>query len=91
MPYIVVEHFKEGRAHRHVIWSRVDEDLRTVSPFYNFLTHERTARELEREFGLERLVENGRARETIQLTGYSDIDFRGKVLRMTMEGSCALP
>ena len=41
--------------------------------------------------------ENGRvtqiliARETIQLTGYSDIDFRGKVLRMTMEGPCALP
>jgi hypothetical protein len=41
--------------------------------------------------------ENGRvtqiliARDTIQLTGYSDIDFRGKVLRMTMEGPCALP
>lgn len=41
--------------------------------------------------------ENGRvtqiliARDTIQLTGYSDIDFRGKVLRMTLEGPCALP
>jgi hypothetical protein len=41
--------------------------------------------------------ENGRvtqiliARDTIQLSGYSDIDFRGKVLRMTLEGPCALP
>lgn len=64
---VVIEHVKEGRQHMHVIWNRVDDDLRTVNPFMNYLTHERTARELEREFGLERLVENGRARATIQL------------------------
>jgi hypothetical protein len=31
------------------------------------------------------------ARDTVQLTGYSDIEFRGKVLRMNLEGPCALP
>ena len=29
-------------------------------------------------------------RETIQLSGYRDIDFRGKVLRMNLEGPCAM-
>ena len=29
-------------------------------------------------------------RDTILLTGYSDIDFRGKVLRMNLEGPCAM-
>lgn len=29
-------------------------------------------------------------RETIQLSGYSDIDFRGKVLRMNLDGPCAM-
>jgi hypothetical protein len=29
-------------------------------------------------------------RETIQLSGYSDIDFRGKVLRMNLEGPCSM-
>jgi hypothetical protein len=50
---VVVEHEKEGRQHVHVIWSRVDEELRVVSPFNNYWTHQRTARDLEREFGLE--------------------------------------
>ncbi len=30
-------------------------------------------------------------RESIQLTGYSDIDYRGKVLRMNLEGRCTMP
>ena len=29
-------------------------------------------------------------RDTIQLSGYSDIDFRGKVLRMNLEGPCSM-
>jgi hypothetical protein len=29
-------------------------------------------------------------RETIQLSGYSDIDFRGKVVRMNLDGPCAM-
>ncbi len=40
--------------------------------------------------------ENGRVteirieRDTIQLSGYSDIEFRGKVLRMNLDGPCAM-
>jgi hypothetical protein len=30
-------------------------------------------------------------RESIQLTGYSDIDYRGKVLRMNLDGRCTMP
>ena len=43
-----------------------------------------------------RQIDNGRVteirieRDTIQLSGYSDIDFRGKVLRMNVEGPCAM-
>lgn len=51
---IVVEHEKEGRVHRHVIWNRVDtETLRVADMGGNYYTHERTARELEKRFGLE--------------------------------------
>jgi hypothetical protein len=56
---VVVEHVKEGRQHYHVIWNRVGDDLRAVSPYYNYLIHERTAQELERDFGLEPVQENG--------------------------------
>jgi len=27
----------------------------------------------------------------VQLSGYSDIDFRGKVVRMNLDGPCAMP
>lgn len=30
-------------------------------------------------------------RDSLQLQGYSDIDYRGKVLRMNLEGRCAVP
>lgn len=30
-------------------------------------------------------------RDTVQLSGYSDIDFRGKVVRMNLDGPCAMP
>lgn len=52
----VVEHVKEGRAHYHVVWNRVDVDtLTAVRMSHNYLAHEVTARELEREFDLERV------------------------------------
>jgi hypothetical protein len=52
---VVVEHVKNGREHRHVIWNRVDpENLRVTDIGGNYYTHERTARELERRFELER-------------------------------------
>lgn len=51
---LVVEHEKEGRAHRHVIWSRIDPDsLTAISDSHNFAKHSATARELEKEFDLE--------------------------------------
>jgi hypothetical protein len=64
---VVVEHVKEGRQHFHIIWSRVDADLRTVSPWQNFKTHERTSRELEIEFGLAQVPEPAQRRQPFQL------------------------
>lgn len=46
-----VEHEKEGRTHRHIVWSRVDSDSMTiVSDSNNYLAHVKTRAELEREF-----------------------------------------
>lgn len=53
---ILFEHFKGGRQHFHIVWNRVDaETIRAVRMSNNYLVHERTARELEREFGLKRV------------------------------------
>jgi hypothetical protein len=50
----VVEHEKEGRVHRHVIWSRIDVNTMTaVSDSFTARQHELTSRELEQAFGLE--------------------------------------
>lgn len=55
-PRAVVEHEKEGRGHLHVVWSRVDLDTMTMIPdSHNYRKHEEVARELEREFGHERV------------------------------------
>lgn len=62
-PRIVIEHVKEGRQHHHMIWSRVGDGLKVVSPYKNYRTHERTARELERELGLEPPAPKGPDRE----------------------------
>ena len=53
---IVVLHFKEGREHCHIVWSRVDlERMRVISDSHNYRKHEEIARDLEREFGHERV------------------------------------
>lgn len=53
-PRIVVEHEKDGRAHRHILWSRVSpETLKAVRMSHNFANHEKTARQLEKDFNLE--------------------------------------
>ena len=50
----VVEHSKDGRTHRHVVWSRIDVDSMTaVSDSKNYAAHERAARALEAAFGHE--------------------------------------
>jgi Relaxase/Mobilisation nuclease domain len=55
-PRAVVVHEKEGREHCHIVWTRIDiENLRTISDSFNYRKHELVARELEREFGHERV------------------------------------
>jgi hypothetical protein len=59
-PRVVIEHDKNGRVHRHVLWSRIDPDTLTViSDSHNYDVHMRTADELEKEFGHAR-TERGR-------------------------------
>ena len=49
-----VEHEKNGRTHRHIVWSRVDLATMTVTPASgNYLAHDQTRLELEREFSHE--------------------------------------
>ena len=56
-PRVVVVHEKnDGREHCHVVWSRIDLDkMRAISDSHNYRKHEIVARELEREFGHERV------------------------------------
>ncbi len=55
-PRAVVFHLKEGRAHVHAVWSRIDLDkMAAISDSHNFRRHEIVARELEREFGHARV------------------------------------
>lgn len=54
-PRFVVQHEKEGRVHQHVVWSRIDvENGVAISDSLTARTHERTSRELEITFDLER-------------------------------------
>jgi hypothetical protein len=50
----VVEHTKNGRVHRHIVWSRVTDDMKVVPCDWNYSIHQRTADELEKEFGHEK-------------------------------------
>ncbi len=55
-PYAVMEHVKAGRAHVHVAWSRIDgETLTAIRDSHNYRKHEIVARELERQFGHQRV------------------------------------
>jgi hypothetical protein len=55
-PRAVVMHEKFGREHVHVVWGRVRTDtLVAVADSHNYRAHEVVARELEREFGHERV------------------------------------
>ena len=55
-PRIVVAHVKHGREHFHIGWSRIDLDrMAAISDSHNFRKHEQVARQLEREFGHERV------------------------------------
>jgi hypothetical protein len=53
---VVMLHEKEGREHCHIVWSRIDlERMAAISDSHNYRKHEEVARDLEREFGHERV------------------------------------
>lgn len=53
-PRLVVEHEKEGRTHRHVVWGRVDADtMTTIHDGHNYRKHEDAARAIEAAFSLQ--------------------------------------
>lgn len=55
-PRVVVQHAKGGRAHVHVVWSRIDTArMMAIHDGHNFRMHEEVARALEREFGHARV------------------------------------
>ncbi len=66
-PRFVVEHEKEGRIHRHIIWSRIDmETMKAISDSLTARIHEQTSRALEETFGLahtDSVLVKGRDRE----------------------------
>ena len=52
----VVEHQKQGRIHRHVIWSRIDvRTMRAVVMTDDYQKHQAAARELEERFSLDKV------------------------------------
>lgn len=56
-PRVIVQHIDDkGREHYHAAWSRINPDtLKAVRMSHNFRNHEKTSRELERLFDLERV------------------------------------
>ena len=54
-PYFVIEHEKNGRTHRHIVWSRIDQErMVAVSDSLTAKIHEQTSRQLEVKFDLAR-------------------------------------
>ena len=65
---IIVEHEKGGEIHRHFFWNRVNQETLVASRMsWNYVQHEKTAREIENTFGLQKVqgvhtLENGELR-----------------------------
>jgi hypothetical protein len=56
-PRIVYEHEKEGRVHRHVIWSRLDvKNMRAFPDGLDWEVAHKAARKIEWELGLQRTI-----------------------------------
>jgi hypothetical protein len=53
-PRVLVMHEKNGRQHLHVVYSRMDENGHAISGSWNYLHHEKSAREIERTLGMEK-------------------------------------
>ena len=52
-PRVLVMHLKKGREHLHAVYSRIDENGRAIPDSWNFIHHEKAAREIEKTLGLE--------------------------------------
>jgi len=52
-PRALVKHEKKQRAHLHLVYSRIDAQGRIISDSWNYLHHERAARAIEQQLGLE--------------------------------------
>lgn len=51
---IIVEHIKEDRSHYHVVWNRLDpETMKAQRMSWDYVQHEKAARQMEKEFDLE--------------------------------------
>ncbi len=56
-PYFMVMHVKYGREHPHFIYSRIDiENMRAIPDSLDAKKNHAIAREIEREFGLEKTI-----------------------------------
>jgi hypothetical protein len=53
-PRAIVMHEYKGREHLHLVYSRIDENGKAISDSWNYLHHEKAAREIEAELGLEK-------------------------------------
>jgi hypothetical protein len=53
-PRVLVMHEKDGRQHLHVVYSRIDENGHAISASWNYLHHEKSAREIEKRLGMEK-------------------------------------
>ncbi len=53
-PRAIVFHEHKGREHVHLVYSRLGEDGKALPDSWNYLHHEKAAREIEQELGLEK-------------------------------------
>jgi hypothetical protein len=53
-PRAIVLHEYKGREHLHLVYSRMDEHGKAISDSWNYVHHEKAARAIERQLGLER-------------------------------------
>jgi hypothetical protein len=52
-PRAIVLHEYKGREHLHLVYSRIGEDGKAISDSWNYLHHEKAARAIESDLGLE--------------------------------------
>lgn len=53
-PRVAVLHQYKGREHLHLVYSRLDEGGKAISDSWNYLHHEKAARAIEKDLGLEK-------------------------------------